>query len=489
MADETLLGIDIGTSAVKAMLFDQTGVVLSQYSKAYKTYHTRHGFVEQNPELWLRLVDGAFSHIKSELDLSGLKAIGLTSQVNTHVFVDSNGTALAPAIVWQDGRCDAEANELNQRISEDARMKWWGELQPIDASHGLARMLWMSRHRPEIWEETKWVMLPRDYCLYHLTGVAATDAVSNLGLVDRDLKYIAELVDYVPGASDRIVPLADMTDIAGAVDYGRVCAGVPVAVGTMDAWAGMFGTGVPGKGKALYLGGTSEILGIVSPETVPTPGVLTFPTYQNMTVHAGPTQSGGASFLWCAQLLGRPPDDLVKLVEELDFSKPAPLFLPHLQGERAPIWDIKARGTFFGMDTSTGSADLTRAVFEGVACSATWLFERLEQCADMQCDEINCGGGGFRSDIWNQIRADVLGKNLKRTAVKDPGVLGAAGLASVAIGMQPDIETAFSNLVRFDKTYEPNPDKRAHYSKLLDLYKQGYEAARATNHALYDLYE
>ncbi|MCP4316012.1 MAG: hypothetical protein GY789_08340, partial [Hyphomicrobiales bacterium] len=128
MADETLLGIDIGTSAVKAMLFDQTGVVLSQYSKAYKTYHTRHGFVEQNPELWLRLVDGAFSHIKSELDLSGLKAIGLTSQVNTHVFVDSNGTALAPAIVWQDGRCDAEANELNQRISEDARMKWWGEL-------------------------------------------------------------------------------------------------------------------------------------------------------------------------------------------------------------------------------------------------------------------------------------------------------------------------------------------------------------------------
>ncbi|MCP4307668.1 MAG: carbohydrate kinase, partial [bacterium] len=332
-------GIDIGTSAVKAMLFDQTGVVLSQYSKAYKTYRTRHGFVEQNPELWLRLVDEAFSHIKTENDLSGLKAIGLTSQVNTHVFVDSNGTALAPAIVWQDGRCDAEANELNERISEDARINWWGEPRPIDASHGLARMLWMSRHRPEIWEETKWVMLPKDYCLYHLTGVAATDAVSNLGLVDRDLKYIAELIEYVPEASDRIVPLADMTDIVGAVDYGRICAGVPVVVGTMDAWAGMFGTGVPGKGKAMYLGGTSEILGIISPETVPTPGVLTFPTYRDMTVHAGPTQSGGASFLWCAQLLGRQPDDLVKLVEQLDFGKPAPLFLPHLQGERAPIWD------------------------------------------------------------------------------------------------------------------------------------------------------
>lgn len=489
MADATLIGIDIGTSAVKAMLFDETGTVISDYAKAYPTTRLPHGFVEQDPETWMTLLHEALRHIEASDSVSALSAIGITSQVNTHVFVDGNGRALAPAIIWQDGRCDAEALELTERIPEEQRIRWWGEPRPIDASHCLARMLWMSRHHPDIWENTRWVMLPKDFCILRLTGSVATDPISNIGLVDRVLRYNQEIFDYVPGSGERIVPLADLTDIAGTVKDGETFAGTPVAVGTMDAWAGMYGTGVPGKGQAMYMGGTSEVLGIVSSSGVPTAGVLTFPTYRNMTLHAGPTQSGGASLLWCAQLLGREPDDLVRAIEGLDFSKPAPLFLPHLQGERAPIWDINARGTFFGIDASTGPAELARAVLEGVACSAAWLFERLEQCAGRQFAEINCGGGGFRSDIWNQIRADIMGKELKRTAVKDPGVLGAAGLASIAAGLQPDIDTAFSELVRFDRTYRPNSEMTAFYQQLLDLYKSGYEEARKTNHALVALYE
>lgn len=488
MTDAALIGIDIGTSAVKAMVFDQAGTVLAIFSEAYPTQRPKPGHVEQDAGTWMKLVADGLQTLAAKQDLAPVAAIGITSQVNTHVFIDRNGDPLAPAIVWQDGRCEAEAAELTAHIPEEQRIAWWGEPRPIDASHGLARMLWMSRHHPDLWAKTWKVMLPRDYCIYRMTGEIATDPIANIGLVDTHLHYADGLFDHVPGAAQRTVPLADMTDITGTVQAGQPCAGTPVAVGTMDAWAGMFGTGVPGQGHAVYLSGTSEVLGIMSEKSVPTPGVLTFPTYHGMTLHAGPTQSGGAAFLWCSRLLNRSPDELVRLVEALDFDKPAPLFLPHLQGERAPLWDINARGTFLGMDTSTGPAELTRAVFEGVACSAALLSARLETCADLDCPELNCGGGGFRSDVWNQIRADILGKALKRTAVKDPGVLGAAGLAAVAAGLQPDIETAFSELVHFDRTYRPNLDRQEHSQKLLALYNKAYEDARDVNHALVQLY-
>ncbi|MEM9107761.1 MAG: FGGY family carbohydrate kinase [Pseudomonadota bacterium] len=488
MTDAALIGIDIGTSAVKAMVFDQAGSALASFSEAYPTQRPKPGHAEQDAETWTALVADGLRTLAAKQNLASVEAIGVTSQVNTHVFVDRQGNALAPAIVWQDGRCEAEAAELTERIPQEQRIAWWGEPRPIDASHCLARMFWMSRHHPDLWAKTWKVMLPRDYCIYRMTGEVATDPIANIGLVNTQLRYPADMLDYVPGAAERMVPLADMTDIAGRVKNGQPCAGKPVAVGTMDAWAGMFGTGVPGQGQAVYLSGTSEVLGIMSEKSVPTPGVLTFPTYRDMTLHAGPTQSGGAAFLWCSRLLNRSPEELVRMVEALDFDKPAPLFLPHLQGERAPLWDINARGTFLGMDTSTGPAELARAVFEGVACSAALLSERLEQCADQVCSDINCGGGGFRSDVWNQIRADILGKDLKRTAVKDPGVLGAAGLAAVAAGLQPDIEAAFSELVHFDRTYRPNPNRQERGQKLLALYKKAYEDARDCNHALVQLY-
>ena len=488
MADAALIGIDIGTSSVKAMAFDSAGAVLAEFAEAYPTRRPKPGHVEQDAENWMRLVDAALGHIAGQRDLAAVQAIGITSQVNTHVFVDRRGEPLAPAIVWQDGRCAAEAAELTQCIPEEERVAWWGEPRPIDASHCLARMLWMQRHQPQLWDRTWKVMLPRDYCIFRLTGQVATDPVANIGLVDRRLQYVDAMLSYVPGAAERTVPPADMTDIAGTMRAGLPCAGVPVAVGTMDAWAGMFGTGVPGNGKAVYLSGTSEVLGIMSDRSVPTQGVLTFPTYHGMSLHAGPTQSGGAAFLWCSRLLNRSPEKLVQMVDGLDLDQPAPLFLPHLQGERAPLWDINARGTFLGIDGSMGPAELTRGVFEGVACSAAWLLERLELCADTRVAEINCGGGGFRSDVWNQIRADILGKTLKRTAVRDPGVLGAAGLAAVAAGLQPDIETAFSKLVRFDRTYRPDPRRSERSSKLLALFKRAYEDARHCNHDLVQLY-
>ena len=160
------------------------------------------------------------------------------------------------------------------------------------------------------------------------------------------------------------------------------------------------------------------------------------------------------------------------------------LFLPHLSGERAPLWDASARGTFLGLDNSMGRAEIARAVLEGVAMSVRLAFAALDTSAGMRAEVLNCGGGGFTSDRWNQIRADVLGRELRRLAVRDPGALGAAALAAVAAGLQPDLDTALASAVRFDKTYTPDPEGQDRAEALYALYRPAYEAARATNHAL-----
>lgn len=484
MIKDMFLGIDVGTTSIKVALFDINGAQLERYSAPYATTRGGNGVVEQDPDIWVEHIRRAMSGFADARNLAGLRAIGITSQVNTHVFVDDHGNPLAPAIVWQDGRCGAEAAALDGQISEQEKMKWWGAPMPVDASHCLPRMKWMADHRPAIWEKTRHVLLPKDYCILKLTGEIASDAISNIGLVDLDLKYISKLLDLVPGAADRLAPLAGMTDVVGVVKPGQPCAGVPVAVCTMDAWSSMFGVGVQQPGQAFYLSGTSEVLGVVSNNVTPTPGILVFPKLGDLTLHAGPTQSGGASVLWYCKMFDTSPAEMATLVEGLEFSDPCPLFLPHLQGERAPIWDIDARGTLLGMDARTGKAEIARAVYEGVGFSARWLAETLRVSSGESITAYNCGGGGFQSDIWNQIRADILGASLQRCSVNNPGVLGAAGLAAVAGGVFPDLNAALSELVDFDKTYAPDITKAAYYDARFELYKETYQATREISHRL-----
>lgn len=184
------------------------------------------------------------------------------------------------------------------------------------------------------------------------------DPISAIGLVGMDLGYVAPLLDLVPGAARRLPPLGGFTDRAGLVAAGLPFAGTPVVTGTMDAWGGMFGTGVSAAGGAMYLSGTSEILGLVSPARVPTPGVVVFPDCRGVTLHAGPTQSGGASMMWLAGLLGQDLDGLSALASAVPEGEEVPLFLPHLQGERAPLWDAHARRAFLWLEAGHGAPHL-----------------------------------------------------------------------------------------------------------------------------------
>jgi xylulokinase len=249
----------------------------------------------------------------------------------------------------------------------------------------------------------------------------------------------------------------------------------------MDAWGGMFGVGVVRDGEAMLQCGTSEIAGVVSSRVVPTPGVILFPPYEGIVMHATPTQMGGAALGWWSGVLGRTPAEVVALAEGVAEPAAVPLFLPHLQGERAPLWDSASRGVFARIDGRAGAAEMARAVLEGVAFSVRLAFEALAQSSGRALTLAHVGGGGAQSDLWCQIRADTLGFALRRTAIPDAAALGAAILAGVGSGVEPDLGQAVQRLVRFDRTFTPDPGMRGYYDDKFGKYRELYAALKQFN--------
>jgi len=315
-----------------------------------------------------------------------------------------------------------------------------------------------------------------DYCIFKLTGEAVADPMSAFGVVDQTLAYIPELLALVPGAAERLPSLRSLTSPIGCVRDGLPGVGLAMVTATMDAWAGMLGAGAVRDGDAAYLSGTSEVGAIVSLQRIPTPGVIAFPDCEGITLHAGPTQAGGASVAWLGALLGRSAEDISALAAISDPARPAPTFLPHLEGERAPLWDIEARASFSGLDTSMGPPEMARAVLEGVAYSVRLLFGALEASSGCNVTLLHHAGGGARSDVWCQIRADVLNRAIERKVGLDSGVIGAAMLAGVGAGVFASIGEAAANLVRSDRIFEPVATRRALYDEgfahYLDLYSR-----------------
>ena len=473
---ELFLGIDLGTTSVKAALLTPDGHCAQRFGQSYPTARPGPGLAEQDPQDWLDLIAAAL-HAFAAHGVAGKIGFGcLSSHVNTHVFADRTGKALAPAILWQDTRATAEAAELDAQLTTDQKIAFLGAPIPVDASHPLARMLWMARHRPDVWAQTAFVLLPKDYCLLHLTGQVVTDPVANVGLVGPDLHYVTPILDLVPGAAQRMAPLAGVTDVVGRIGQGFALSGVQMVNGTMDGWAGLYGAGASREGATVWLSGTSEVLGICAANATGAPGVVVFPPIGGLRLHAGPTQSGGASQMWFCQMAGVSVEALTAELHATPRRNPTPLFLPQLAGERAPVWDASLRGAFLGLDSGMHRVDLGRAVLEGVALSARHVLTALHASAGTIADTLTCGGGGFQSDPWGQIRADVVNRPLLRLAVNEPAVLGAVALACLGSGAATNLAQAQAALAQHDMHWLPNPARRGLYDDLFGVYLEAQAA-------------
>ena len=475
---DLFLGFDIGTTAVKGALFDVDGRPVAHVSRPYPTSRPAPGVVEQDPRDWTEGVTGAMDALLAGGRAERVAAVGLCGQTNTDVFVGSDGAPLAPAIAWADNRAAPEAAALDAGVTEEDKIAWWGAPLPIGASHVLARMTWMARARPEIFAATRHVLTPKDYCLRALVGEAVADPMSNFFVVGLDLAYVDPLISRVPGARERLPPLKPFTDIVGEIALGSSGRRAPVVAGTMDAWSGLFGAGISRAGQGVYISGTSEIVAIASAERIGAPGIVTFPTAAGLTVNAGPTQSGGDSLHWWGGVIGRDIEGVLALASQADRNGRPILFLPHLEGERAPLWDAHLRGAFIGLDRRASGPDHALAVMEGVALSGRMLCEACDAAAGEAPPRLYHAGGGARSDLWAQIKADCLGRPLDRMACLDVGCLGAAIMAAVGVGAHPSLAKAASAMTRVERSFEPDPRMRARYDAMYDAYSRAARALR-----------
>ncbi|HCQ66841.1 MAG TPA: carbohydrate kinase [Rhodobacteraceae bacterium] len=478
------VGIDIGTSSVKAVMGGAGGALHDKYAGHHDTARPSAGAAEQNPADWMQHVEAALTRFAAHPRAGDVVAIGVTSQVNTHVFCDPARAPLHPAITWQDTRPAAQARRLDAAISPEDKTTALGAPIPIDASHALARVGWMAATNPEVWASTAHVMLPKDFAIAQLTGNCIADPISAVGLVGTDLRYAPAILDLFAGAKTVLPMLRDPLEVAGHVRKDTPFAGVPVATGTMDAWAGMFGLGVASEGEAIYLSGTSDVLGLISSDRPGAAGIITFPDWRGISLHAGPTQSGGASLVWLARILGQDVAALGRLAGQAHITRQSPLFLPHLEGERAPLWDAGSRGAFAGMTSATGPEELAACVMEGVAFSARLALEAIERSGNRQVHNLRHGGGGAASDIWCQIRANALGRTLERVKVPEVGAMGALVIAATAIGELEDLGEATQGLVAIDRAFACDPKMAALADDRFKAFEDLYRALGPVNATL-----
>lgn len=471
-ADDLIFGFDVGTTAVKGVVFTTQGQQVFAKRIDCANQLPRPGWVEQEPQRWMDCIDNIVAQASRNIDISTLKAIGICSQVNTHIFVDADGNALDRAIIWQDQRCSQVAEELQIRAGQ------LGLEIDIDSSSLLSRAEWFAREQTRNWEQCRWILSPKDYCILQLTGEAASDSLSSIGLVDLKGSYDETVIDLVDGLQQRLPPLKAITDIAGECRESYPVAGCPVAVGTMDAWASLYGSGCRGSGDAFQLAGTSEIIGVLSNESHDSPGVVSFPPMNGVVLHAGPTQAGGDALSWFSEATGKTIDELLSMAETQACADEPLLFLPYLMGERAPIWDAEARATFCGLSRRHTEADMVLALLQGVAFSARHLLEEIEKAAGFHCDGLRLSGGASRSDLWCQVKANAMHVKLERVQNIDTGTFGAALMAMVGIGAYRSMDEATTSAVKIDKVFRPETENQHCYQALYEIYRDCYTQLR-----------
>lgn len=475
-----ILGVDLGTTSLKAVLFDADGTLVARHGVSYPTTRNPDGRVEQDPDDWMAAFWTVVGAVLDGRDPARLIAIGICSQVNTYAFVDVEGRALAPAITWQDARSKAEAARLDALVDPVDRARWWPSGMAVSASHMLPLMAWMADARPDIWARTAKVLSPKDYVLRQLTGRWTADPLAAFDLVDQSGRYIAPLLALVPGAAERLAPLASYRSVVGSLSHPRLsgCSGI-VVNGTMDAFGCLFGSGATRPGEGSYISGTSEIVATIGDRPGGAPGIVSFVPIDGWHVQAGPTQSGGDTLRWLGGLLSLPHQSVLDLAGTADRGGDGRLlFLPHLEGERAPYWDAQARGTFLGITSGDAAPELALAALEGVALSAALIFDGCSAAIGRRPEAIHIGGMGNRSNLWAQIRADVLGVTLHRVACLDTGAVGAAIMAGLGAGLFQTMGDASQALVKIERSFLPDTSKRARYDAMRQRYEEAYRILR-----------
>ena len=461
-AEPTLVGLDVGTSGVKALAISASGEVLARAEREYPLSTPRPGWAEQDPDDWWRAAEAALAELGGEPT-----AIGYSGQMHGLVVQDEHGRVLRPAILWNDQRTAAECEEIERRLGVERLI----ELAGNRALTGFTapKLLWLRKHEPETYERIRHVLLPKDYVRFRLTGERAIDVADASGTLLFDVphrRWSDEVLAALELPREWLPPAHESTEVAGAGDQA----------------AGALGVGVDRPGPLSIVLGTSGVVFAALREYRPEPeGRLhTFCHAVPDTWHAmGVMLSAAGSLQWLRGALGGPPyEELLAEAERWEPGLEGLLFQPYLAGERTPHADPDARGAFVGLSLRHDRGALVRAVLEGVAYGLRDSLELLRSVG-VEAEVGRLSGGGARGELWARIVASVLDLPLERTTVDEGAAYGAALLAGVAAGTFADAHEAIERCVRVRDRIEPSPVWVEAYAEGYDRYRRLYPALRA----------
>jgi xylulokinase len=481
---ECILAYDIGGSTFKAGLIDaRNEFSIIEIAQQDPPAPDHRGYCESDPARWWQDLLGVTRALLEKPEANQIEIIGIVVSgiTRTQVFLDKNGKLIRPAMNWADGRARAQAEKVaHARAQIGLEGKTFG---PVNVFHTLARLLWVKENEPDVFARLHIILEPKDYMNYRLTGELGGDLISLsriLTVSGQNLPIdLLNLLDLPP---HMIPPLRNPQTQLGVVrdsleqPLDRL-AGTPVFVGGMDAWCGSLGIGAQKTGCAYNVSGTSEVFGIVTDSFKEVPNLVTLPWGIGLYQIGGPSQAGADCMAWFIEAFGdrglnSEPAVAMKKLPEMKRQPEPILFMPYLRGERVPLWDPDVRGLFLGMNRRHSWADFMWAIIEGVSFANRQILELASTDGTQAVQEIRITGGAATSDLWCQIKADVLNLPVIRTRSTEAGLLGGAMLALVGLGRHSNIDECQKQFVKIERTFRPRPERTAIYDQ---LYKRWIE--------------
>jgi xylulokinase len=491
-----VIGVDLGTSAVKVLLINQKGEVCREVSKSYPLLQEKSGYSEQNPEVWVEKTILALSELVEGFDrVDDIEGISFSGQMHGLVLLDEEQNILRNAILWNDTRTTKQCQDIYKIVGKERLL----DITKNPALEGftLSKLLWVKENEPSIFGKSKLFLLPKDYLRFRLTGKIHSDYSDAAGtqlLNVTEKKWSGEICNLLGIDINLCPPLVESHDLVGMITHEVAKeTGLPETVkvfaGGADNACGAIGAGILSKGKTLCSIGTSGV--ILSYEEKIYHGYhgrLHFFNHgkEDAFYSMGVTLAAGYSLSWFKETFAMKEDfnSLLEKLEEVPIGANGLLFTPYIVGERTPHADALIRGSFIGIDASHKKIDFIRAVIEGITFSLNESIQLLRE-SGKDIDTIISIGGGAKNDIWLQIQADVFNARIQKLSSEQGPGIGSAILAAYGSGLYSSLEECSDAFLQPVITYEPIKENVEKYKELFSLYRSIYSQTEKLNKRLH----
>lgn len=489
------LGIDLGTTGLKATILTETGQTVASAYTEYPIHSPRPGYAEQDPLDWWHGLIGNCQQLKQNYpdDFAEIIGIGICGQMHTQVYLDQNNQILRPAITWMDLRCKEIADRIN--ADEQAKALVFKETQNFTSTTYTAPQIrWVIENQPEVWEKVSKVLVAKDFLKYKLTGEMVTDTSDACGTLFFNVaerKWSQEMFDFF-GVPRETLPEERPSDIimghitTEAAYLTGLKEGTPVGNGSSDNSASALGAGMTTPGQVTLIIGTAGVISVCSDRPLVDPQFRTLCwnySLRDRWATVGITQTAGESLNWFKKAFDKTTDnqrsgDIFEQYNQDIANVPdgsgGVIFLPYLNGERTPYWDPAARGVFYGLNLTTEKTHFIKAIMEGVSFALRNNIETVESLG-IEINQVRAVGGGLKSKVWLETLGKILRKPVLTVSVPDTGNLGNMLLCGKALGVFNSYEDAVQEMVSTDKEVffdNDTPVYEKQYQTFLQLYDQ-----------------